>query len=508
MKRIRLFLLLLCIPLWASAANSSYVRPTICPEPQSFEISDTVYHPLTRVSVRCADKTALEWAQTHLNAWYGELAPKVVWGGKESSDMGEGAYELSAGKKEVAIKASTLQGIRYALYSLRQITIAQRGTLSVEGWIIPECTIQDHPDMAFRGVHICWFHETEPWEVERLIRLAAYYKMNYAVIESWGTFRSEIAPWYGWEDGTMTKEEVARLKAIADDLGITLIPQINVFGHATMSRGGAGKHAVLEFHPEYQTLFEPCGGWNWCLSSPAVRKLLPELIEERMDAFGNPPYFHIGGDEAHQPSCPDCIRQDYAQLFIDHIRAMHDVIAARGAKTMMWHDMLIDRADPRWEGFTHNGNDLTAKAILDFPRDIVICDWYYGEAKEAYPVADYFKSLGFPVLACPWNKSYKGTIAMSQNAHKAGLDGILVTLWHHYYGGRLQDSYFFASNIAWNAEASLSARSVGKGYGVSFRPFFHTHLRQIGWDMHTTDPRHTGIYYDELPPEPALYTVG
>ena len=55
-------------------------------------------------------------------------------------------------------------------------------------------------------------------EIERSVRLAAYYKLNYAVIESWGTFRSDVAPWYGWPDGTMTKQEVARLKEIADDL--------------------------------------------------------------------------------------------------------------------------------------------------------------------------------------------------------------------------------------------------------------------------------------------------
>ena len=215
-------------------------------------------------------------------------------------------YDLEVTAGEVKITARTLQGVRYALYSLRQMAIPQRGTLQVEGWILPQVTIHDKPSLDFRGIHMCWFHESKPWEIERLIRLAAYYKLNYAVVESWGSFRSDVAPWYGWPDGSMTKKELKRLRKIADDLGITLIPQINVFGHATMSRGGAGKHAALEFNPQYQPLFEPVNGWNWCLSNPETRKLLQDLIVEQLEAYGNPPYFHIGCDEALPPSCPAC----------------------------------------------------------------------------------------------------------------------------------------------------------------------------------------------------------
>ncbi len=30
----------------------------------------------------------------------------------------------------------------------------------------------------------------------------------------------------------------------------------------------------------------------------------------------------------------------------------------------------------------------------------------------------------------------------------------------------------------------------------------HTHLRHIGWDMKNKNPRHAGVFYDELTPEP------
>ena len=256
MKKI--VLLFSCIFFSASV----FAGPTICPTPVKAELSATVYHPLSKVEVACPDKDAAEWVEKHLEEWYGEFAPKVVKTKFKAGQMGKEEYGLKMGKDGVEVVASSLQGVRYALYSLRQIAIPKRGTKAVSGWIVPEGTVQDSPGMDFRGIHICWFHETEAWEVERLVRLAAYYKLNYAVIESWGSFRSDIAPWYGWPDGSMTKEEVARIKGIADDLGITLIPQINVFGHATMARSAAGKHAALDLNPEYQPLFEPLGGWK------------------------------------------------------------------------------------------------------------------------------------------------------------------------------------------------------------------------------------------------------
>ena len=407
--------------------------PAICPEPAFIEATSSNYHSLRKISVACPDKDAVRWTEDHLKEWYGEFAPKVTRSNGRQDSLEEDAYEMETGKDMVQIKAKNLQGVRYALYSLRQIAIPKRGTKTVEGWIVPEVIIKDRPGMDFRGIHICWFHETEAWEVERLVRLAAYYKLNYAVIESWGSFRSDIAPWFGWPDGSMTKEEVARLKAIADDLGITLIPQINVFGHATMARSAAGKHAVLDLNPEYQPLFEPLGGWNWCLSNPEARKLLKELITEQYEAFGRPPYFHIGGDEALPPSCPDCLDHPFAKLFLDHIKAMNETISSLGAKAMMWHDMLLEGGDKRWDGFYANGTHETATGFLDFPRDIVICDWFYGGAKDAYPTLDYFKSLGFPVMTCPW-KDWDGTVSQGKYAHGKQLDGILGTLWHHYYG--------------------------------------------------------------------------
>lgn len=315
LKGLMIIITLICIILPAKANEG--IASEICPRPTKAVINNDTYLPLQTVTIICKDMKAVGWAEKHLREWYGKNAPQVKKGMGKDLPQGEGAYTLETGNTGVTICAASLQGIRYGLFSMRQLAIPARGTTTVKSWIIPETKVEDKPSFSFRGMHICWFHETEPWEVERLIRLAAYYKMNYAVIETWGTFRSKCAPWYGWPDGKMTHKEITRLKTIADDLGITLIPAMNIFGHATAARGGAGKHATIDFGPEYQTLFEPHNGWNWCLSNPFARKVISDLLCELLDAFGHPPFIHIGCDEAEKPSCPACMSRPYGELFVD-----------------------------------------------------------------------------------------------------------------------------------------------------------------------------------------------
>ena len=180
MKRLFLVAVLAVAAVAVSAANMTHA---LCPEPRNSEISFTDYVPFESVTTISADAGALSWAKRHLKEWYGKLAPQVVMATGDTSAMGKEEYRVETDARGVRVKANTLQGVRYALYTLRQLAIPARGTAEVEGWIVPKAVIEDSPEMEFRGMHICWFRENEPWEIERLIRLAAYYKLNYAVIE-------------------------------------------------------------------------------------------------------------------------------------------------------------------------------------------------------------------------------------------------------------------------------------------------------------------------------------
>ena len=253
------------------------------------------------VVLDCPDVAAADWLSRHFKEWYGKDAPKVT---VDTCTLalkdGDEAYAVEAGTQGVKIVARTIAGTRWAAYTIRQLAVAKRGTATVEGHLLPSLSIRDAPRLAFRGMHLCWFPETRREQIERVVRLAALLKFNHVVIEPWGTWECRRNPWFGWPDTPMSKEEIRRLVAIGRDLGVTLVPQFNAFGHGAASRSCSMKHSVLDLHPERAPLFDP-GGWNWCLTNPETKRTIREIIEELYEDFDRPPFFHLGCDEAQPP---------------------------------------------------------------------------------------------------------------------------------------------------------------------------------------------------------------
>ena len=488
--------LALAAAMSAAAASSEY---------QKFSCDRKVYVPLdasTSVTVECPDPAAAKWLKDHFGEWFGKNAPDVKAGSAALKPAGDPeAYAASVDENGVKIAANTLAGTRWAAYTLRQLVLAKRGTFKTEGYIIPKLSITDRPHLAFRAVHLCWFPETRPQQIERAIRLAALLKFNYAIIEPWGMYKSEKHPWWGWPQANMTKAEVRRLVKIGRDIGITLIPQINCYGHASASRGCTIKHAVLDLHPEYEPLFEPCppnggrafcDGWSWCLSNPEAQRVLRELIAEMHENFGNPPFFHIGCDEAFgAQTCPACVKHPKDELLLKHISGIAAFVRSRGAQAMMWHDMLLDAGDPRWKGFIKFGSKATASILDRLPKDIVICDWQYcysslNKPLKEWPTMTHFKKHGLPVAGCAWTND-KAIKAMADHIVKIGGFGFIETTWHHLRGKNWENMYKGAAFAAWGSPVS---------HGVSFQ----RSLRLVGHDMKVTDYLDTGHINNQIPP--------
>ena len=489
--------LLSAFALFASG-TVSFREPDVVPKPANVSCRTNVEVRLDvaqTLTVRCPDASAADWARTHLKLWFG-FAPKVV-AEKVSVGVGaaepEGAYRLVAKPDGLTVDAASLAGVRYALFTLRQVAERDSSGETISAYRLPELTISDSPRLKFRGLHLCWFPELSADFIERQVRVAAFYKYNVVVIESWGVWRSARHPWFGWPDGPMTKEAIRRLVGVAKDLGVTLVPQINVFGHAAAARSCTGKHATLDFSPERQTLFEPAGtwsgGWNWCLSNPAAVRVLRDLVVELHEDFDNPPYFHIGCDEADEPTCASCRAADYAKLVSGHIAGIADLLRSRGARALIWHDMLLLRGDPRWNGFYANGDLETAKLPQLLPKDSVICDWYYEKppAGGKYPTLDYFaKTCGFDTLTCPWN-DIDGIRAQSKVACEKHLFGVLETVWHHYGAERFPKMVEVAACGAWGrGDVEVNAWSAPAS--------FATLWRQCGWDMGTKSYKEAGWF--------------
>jgi hypothetical protein len=177
---------------------------------------------------------------------------------------------------------------------------------------------------------------------------------------------------------------------------------------------------------------------------------------------------------------------------IKHIRALHAGLKERGMKMMLWHDMFLKEGDERWKNFYANGTDETVEAFEKFPRDIVVCDWYYGKAEKSYPTLAHFKKMGFEILTCTWYERC-GTAAQGAAARSLGLDGVLVTTWG--YGQGKQRGKYVADMFAAGAAAAWGSPYEESplwkwGYDLDFI----RNLRDVVHDMHLDGFEAAGTY--------------
>ena len=454
------------------------------------------------VEVTCADGAkGAAWVAEKMSAWFGGLAfaARDVAGAADDLAENPEAYALEAEKGRLVIRARTLKGVRWAMMTLRQIAQPVRGTFGRLAYEVPAFRVKDAPETAFRALHLCAFPEVTIPRLEHGIRMAAYYKFNYVIVESWGVFRSERQPWYGWKDGKLTVAECRRLAAVAQDLGVTLIPFFNVFGHATATRGKSGKNAILDTRPEYQGMFEPVAGFNWCLSNPHVRQVICDLVGELHDAFGRPQYFHLGCDEADPPSCAACCAADYGRLLADHVTALADFVRRRGARPMIWHDMLVKEGDPRWKGFYAHGTDATVSLLDRLPKDVIICDWWYDDPPKdgKYPTLEHFRAKGFTTVTCPWD-NVPGIVSQCDYARRNGL-GVIGTTWNRFTSYRVWEMYPYSAAGAWSTAAARDVEKVAARYSTFLRDVFGTHWRQVGYDTPGVDTySEFGYFTDQI----------
>ncbi|MBR5626411.1 MAG: family 20 glycosylhydrolase, partial [Thermoguttaceae bacterium] len=383
------------------------------------------------------------------------------------------------------ITASDLAGFRDSFKTLKQLaeTFGVSATTEDSRRFIPELEIDDVPRLVFRGLHLCWFPETESTSIERSIRMASYYKFNYIVLEFWGVFPFEACDAMCWEEFHTSKDEVRRLVSLGRSLGVQLIPQINLLGHAPGARGASGKHTLLDNHPEMEPLFEP-DGWTWNIYNPSTRDLLSKCVLELYETFDRPPYFHIGCDEAYSAGTSFVARRkgNYAEVLAEWITHFHDLLQERDCRIMMWHDMLIEPAD--FKGYTACGNAKTWGLIDKLPKDILLCDWQYDKPKEneTWPTTSFFSEKGFEVLSCPW-RNLEGIKSLAGNAAEKKYFGLLCTTWHTFYGVEMRNIFTVGTHSAWGTEYR----------GDDQLSAFNRHLRQANRDTVNKNYRTEGV---------------
>ena len=245
-------------------------------------------------------------------------------------------YSINIQKKSCLVKASSNAGFLYAIATLKQLTSTSIFGTAVnpnEKFFFPCVKIQDKPRFAYRGMHLdCSRHFFSVQEVKKYLDVMALHKLNrfhwhltddqgwrveikkYPRLTEVGAFRNGTVIKKDWNSndgirygGYYTQEQMRDIVAYADNLGITVIPEIDLPGHMM---------GALAAYPELGCTGGPYEVWTrWgvsgqvlCPGKEAMFTFLENVFTELMDIFPSE-YIHIGGDECPKEEwekCPDC----------------------------------------------------------------------------------------------------------------------------------------------------------------------------------------------------------
>ena len=301
--------------------RSHNVPPTewnVVPHPAEFTVVDAVRRARVAHLAGGPDEARVAWAAVAaLDARAGGsrlVAGRgaVVRATTDDSLPADG-YRLTVDDGAIAVAAAGASGFRHAFVTLVQL---------LAGGLPTGATISDRPRYAFRGLHIDlarqWF---PPQVVDQLIDIAAWRKLSHLHLhltddEAWrlpvaalpelasigGTRGHGLAmpPMLGGAAAAVgrayTAEEIGRWVARADELGIVLVPEVDLPAHV---------HAALTALPRLRDPEDESGAVSvqYYVDNvlvPGHPETIP-FVEEVVDAvawlFPSSPYIHIGGDE-------------------------------------------------------------------------------------------------------------------------------------------------------------------------------------------------------------------
>ncbi len=333
-------------------------------------------------------------------------------------------YTLSVGKGRVVVKSSGAAGVFYGVQTLKQL-LQQTDS----GVVAQVCEIRDNPALAWRGVYLnvrsLGNGQASIQAMKDLFNAFASLKMNTLFLEIADNIQFDKQQFPLSATHAPTKAQVRDLVDYAKSLHFEVIPTLQTLSHCVW---------VLE-NPKNVELLEggQQAGWNtaWCPSNPAVDELAKDVIEETIDVF-HPKYFHIGMDEVNYGpfgECPLCKEKKPSELFLGAITRMRDIIAAKGVKTIMWHDTLL----PAGQYMTGATDKARGWEIVDkVPKDIIIADWDYGVyGKASQKQLRYFTDKGFKVLGATFCAP-KGIQTFAEGLSKEpNALGLFDTLWFY-----------------------------------------------------------------------------
>ena len=347
------------------------------------------------------------------------------------------AYRLNISPKVICIKANAANGFFYGLetlYQLLPVEIYGKKMIEDRKWSVSSVEISDAPRFTYRGVHLDVCRHFYPVEfIKKYIDAMAIHKLNsfhwhltddqawrieikkYPRLTEVGSHRDETLVGYYYDrlpelydgkpyGGYYTQEQAKEIVAYAKERFITVIPEIELPGHA---------QAAIASYPflscTRDSTIKVATKWGvfkevYCPRDTTF-KFLENVLTEVLAIFPGK-YIHIGGDECPKDrwkTCPDCQAlikkmnlKDENGLQSYFVHRIEEFLNSKGRKIIGWDEILDGGLDPNatvmsWRGT--QGGITAAKA----GNDVIMTpyDFCYINQSQSDPIAEPLSIGGF-----------------------------------------------------------------------------------------------------------------
>src|SRR5574343_198806 len=400
---------------------------------------------------------------------------------KKIANVPKDWYSINV-NETVTITYSSEESCFYAVVSLLQMLEGENGSLYIQ-----KCFVQDAPNFQWRGLHLDvarHFYSVE--EVKRFIDLMALYKFNtfhWHLTDDQG-WRIEIKKYHkltevgAWRNGSMighytdqtfddirhggfyTQDEIKEIVAYAKERHITIVPEIEMPGHAL---------AALASYPEFSCTggpFEVGKTWGvledvFCPKDETFT-FLENVLTEVIALFPSE-YIHIGGDESPKvrwKSCPHCQKRikdenlkDEHELQSYFIQRIEKFLNSKGRKIIGWDEILEGGLAPNaavmsWRGT--EGGIAAAKMkhnVVMTPGKPCYFDHYQHKPTNSEPLA----IGGFNPLDSVYN--YNPTPKILNETESEFILGAQGNVWTEYILNEKQVEYMAVPRMIALSEA-------------------------------------------------------
>lgn len=377
------------------------------------------------------------------------------------ASLGAEGYELVVDAQSVRLKAPQPAGAFRGIQTIRQLlppSIEAKSAQAVP-WGIAAGTIRDQPRFAWRGTMLdVARHFFTVAEVQRLIDLAAYFKLNvfHLHLTDDQGFRIAINSWPkltsvggstavgGGPGGFYTQADFGQLVAYAKARYITLIPELDVPGH---TNAALASYAELNCNGQAPALRTDTlvGYSSLCINSDKTYQFVGDVVKE-LAAITPGQYLHLGGDEANMTPVAD---------FNAFFKKTIPLVAGTGKLLMGWDALgQLDSLPPNtivqyWISDDHARSAVAKGAkILMSPAKRAYLDMKYD--KET-PIGQTWAALVSEQAAYEWDPAtYVSGIGESN------LVGVEAPLWTEFLKTTADLEYLMFPRLIGHAEIGWS----------------------------------------------------